>query len=141
MYQNSLFQKDIHFIKGLSDEFINSAYSGANCLLFPSLDEGFGWPIAEAMACGCPVITTDSAPMTEVVGKADFFLIPKRPFDTLFVHDWAFDASKQLSKIIQLSIEERKVCLNIGFDNIKRFDTNSSLDKMEQCYQLILDKK
>jgi glycosyltransferase involved in cell wall biosynthesis len=138
VYQNCTFRKDIHFITGLSDAFINEAYSGASCLLFPSLDEGFGWPIAEAMACGCPVITTDAAPMTEVIGEADFFLIPKRPFDELLVPDWAFNASKQISKIVQLSDEQKKVCLEAGFESIKRFDANLSLGTIEKVYQYIL---
>jgi glycosyltransferase involved in cell wall biosynthesis len=138
VYKNSAFKKDVHFITGLSDSFINEAYSGASCLLFPSLDEGFGWPIAEAMACGCPVITTDAAPMTEVIGEADFFLIPKRPFDELLVPDWALDASQQISKIVQLSDEQKKVCLEAGFESIKRFDANLSLGTIEKVYQSIL---
>jgi glycosyltransferase involved in cell wall biosynthesis len=141
VYKNSAFKKDIHFITGLPDAFINEAYSGASCLLFPSLDEGFGWPIAEAMACGCPVITTDAAPMTEVTGEADFFLIPKRPFDELLVPDWALDASQQISKIVQLSDEQKKVCLDAGFENIKRFDTKRSLDTIEKIYLSILAVK
>jgi glycosyltransferase involved in cell wall biosynthesis len=141
VYQNSAFKKDIHFIIGLPDAFINEAYSGASCLLFPSLDEGFGWPIAEAMACGCLVITTEEAPMTEVTGNADFFLIPKRPFDELLVRDWAFNASQQISKIVQLSDEQKKVCLDAGFESIKRFDTNLSLNKIEKIYQSILAVK
>jgi glycosyltransferase involved in cell wall biosynthesis len=141
LYQNSAFKKDIHFITGLPDAFINEAYSGASCLLFPSLDEGFGWPIAEAMACGCPVITTDAAPMTEVVGDADFFLIPRRPFDDLLVQDWAVDASQQISKIVQLSDEQKIVCLDAGFESIKRFDANLSLDNIEKVYQSILPIK
>jgi glycosyltransferase involved in cell wall biosynthesis len=39
-------------------------------LLFPSSAEGFGWPIAEAQACGCPVLCVDRAPMNEVAGPA-----------------------------------------------------------------------
>lgn len=138
VHQNSLFKNDIHFITELPDAFINEAYSGASCLLFPSLDEGFGWPIAEAMACGCPVITTDAAPMTEVIGDADFFLIPKRPFDEFLVKDWAMHASQQISKIVQLSDEQKKVCLDAGFESIKRFDTNFSLNTIEKVYQSIL---
>jgi glycosyltransferase involved in cell wall biosynthesis len=139
-YQKSIFKGDIHFITGLSDDCINAAYSGASCLLFPSLEEGFGWPIAEAIACGCPVITTNEAPMTEVIGKANFFLIPRRPFDELLVQDWSFEASKQISKIILLSDEEKKVYVDAGLETVKRFDTNLSLDQIEKVYHLILEK-
>ena len=39
-------------------------------LVYPSLKEGFGWPIIEAQACGCFVITTDRAPMNRLAGSA-----------------------------------------------------------------------
>jgi glycosyltransferase involved in cell wall biosynthesis len=42
-------------------------------LLFPSTFEGFGWPIAEAHACGCPVLCTEREPMIEVAGTAGLF--------------------------------------------------------------------
>ncbi|MBA4058378.1 MAG: mannosyl transferase, partial [Marivirga sp.] len=85
---NSEFKSDIFWLGGIEDEFVKLAYSGASVFLFPSLGEGFGWPIAEAMASGCPVITTDEAPMTEVAGKAGF-LIPRRPNTMEGVQDWA----------------------------------------------------
>lgn len=54
----------------LSDEELATAYSGAEALVYPSLYEGFGMPPAEAMACGCPVITTKHGSLEEVVGDA-----------------------------------------------------------------------
>jgi glycosyltransferase involved in cell wall biosynthesis len=49
---------------------LEALYNCATALLFPSTCEGFGWPIAEAHACGCPVICTEREPMTEVAGSA-----------------------------------------------------------------------
>jgi glycosyltransferase involved in cell wall biosynthesis len=49
---------------------LEALYNRATALLFPSRFEGFGWPIAEAQACGCPVICSDRAPMPEVAGDA-----------------------------------------------------------------------
>jgi glycosyltransferase involved in cell wall biosynthesis len=72
LQQKSVFKNDIYFITDLSDEHINSAYSGLNCLLFPSLYEGFV-NNCEAMASQCPVITTNKAPMNEVGGKAALY--------------------------------------------------------------------
>jgi glycosyltransferase involved in cell wall biosynthesis len=54
----------------LSDDDLARAYSGAEALVYPSLYEGFGMPPVEAMACGCPVITTDHGSLREVVGDA-----------------------------------------------------------------------
>src|SRR6185437_13088426 len=61
----------------LSDVELRALYTGALALLFPSLEEGFGWPILEAQACGCPVITSDRSPMMDIAGNAAIFIDPK----------------------------------------------------------------
>jgi glycosyltransferase involved in cell wall biosynthesis len=53
-----------------TNELLEALYNCATAMLFPSTFEGFGWPIAEAHACGCPVICTAREPMTEVAGDA-----------------------------------------------------------------------
>lgn len=72
LYNHSPFKESIFFLTGIDDETLRLAYAAATVLLFPSFAEGFGWPVAEAMASGCPVITTDEAPMTEVAGGCSF---------------------------------------------------------------------
>jgi glycosyltransferase involved in cell wall biosynthesis len=51
-------------------------YSAATCFLFPSLYEGFGMPVLEAMACGTPVLTSNSSALPEVVGDAGLLVDP-----------------------------------------------------------------
>ncbi len=58
----------------LSDEELRLAYGGAIALVYPSSYEGFGMPIAEAMACGCPVITCPNASIPEVAGEAALYI-------------------------------------------------------------------
>jgi len=53
----------------LSDEQLVAAFQYANALIFPSVSEGFGYPPAEAMAAGCPVIASDSAAHNEIIPK------------------------------------------------------------------------
>ena len=62
------------YMLNLSDEELQDAYSGAIALVYPSLYEGFGMPIIEAMACGCPVITSPSGSIPEVAGDAALFV-------------------------------------------------------------------
>ncbi|MBG1258601.1 FkbM family methyltransferase [Nostoc commune] len=58
----------------LSDEELATAYSGAVALVYPSKYEGFGMPVIEAMACGCPVITCPNASIPEVAGDAAIYV-------------------------------------------------------------------
>ncbi|HEX2770020.1 MAG TPA: glycosyltransferase family 1 protein [Geobacteraceae bacterium] len=59
------------------DEALPFLYGHAQALVFPSLYEGFGLPIVEAMACGCPVITSSVSSMPEVAGDAALLVDPK----------------------------------------------------------------
>ncbi|GAX41100.1 group 1 glycosyl transferase [Tolypothrix sp. NIES-4075] len=63
----------VHILQ-LSDEELAIAYSGAVALIYPSKYEGFGLPVLEAIACGCPVITCPNASIPEVAGKAALYV-------------------------------------------------------------------
>ncbi|MDB5110820.1 MAG: mannosyl transferase [Mucilaginibacter sp.] len=136
-HSQSPFKYDIHFLVEKSDEFINKAYAGASVFLFPSLAEGFGWPIAEAMMCGCPVITTNEAPMTEVGGNAGFF-IPRRPNNNINVQNWANGAAELVNDIIGFSWQKRQKVVDLGITNAKRFNAINALDHIESIYINIL---
>jgi glycosyltransferase involved in cell wall biosynthesis len=136
LHQKSLFKEDIHFITNLSDEHINNAYSGAICLLFPSLDEGFGWPIIEAMASGCLVITTNEAPMTEVGGTAAYFL-NRRPSEEVNSKQWAKNSALILNKVIKLNPIELQNSITLSIKNSKRFNTENVLNQIETIYKEI----
>ncbi|MBB4123304.1 glycosyltransferase family 4 protein [Martelella radicis] len=63
----------------LTDDELACAYSGARALVYPSLYEGFGLPVVEAMSCGCPVITTPHGSLKEVAGDAAVLISGKDP--------------------------------------------------------------
>lgn len=60
----------------VSDEELIALYQMAACLVFPSLYEGFGLPVLEAMAAGCPVITSTTSSLPEVAGDAGLLVDP-----------------------------------------------------------------
>ncbi|WP_077000123.1 glycosyltransferase family 1 protein [Variovorax sp. KK3] len=63
-------------VMGVTHAELRALYASATALLFPSLQEGFGWPVIEAQACGCPVITSDVAPMNEIGGEGAVYADP-----------------------------------------------------------------
>ena len=71
--QNMAFGTQVHALT-LSDDDLKHAYSGAVAMVYPSKYEGFGLPIVEAMACGCPVITSSNASIPEVAGEAALYI-------------------------------------------------------------------
>lgn len=130
---NSLYKNDIYFLNDIDDDGLKLAYQGASLLLFPSLAEGFGWPIAEAMASGCPVLTTNQAPMTEVAGNAGF-LIPRMPSDPALITNWGIAAAQVIDSVLSLDSEERNKIVSAGIKNSLRFNTEDALDKIESIY-------
>ena len=80
----------LHLVKDLdvlmfrvNDSEMNAIYSGALALVYPSMYEGFGLPVIEAMACGCPVITCRGGSIPEVAGNDVIYVAPDNPSETL----------------------------------------------------------
>jgi glycosyltransferase involved in cell wall biosynthesis len=71
-------------------------YSGAEVFVLPSLYEGFGFPVLEAMACACPVITSNTSSLPEVVGRAGIMVDPHNT-DNLAQAIWEVLTDNKLS--------------------------------------------
>lgn len=69
----------VRLVSTISERALLSLYANAKALLHPSFCEGFGNPVAEAMACGCPVVTSDRSAMPEVAGGAALLADPRDP--------------------------------------------------------------
>jgi len=132
------FAKDIYFVSKISDRLLHFVYQGAITLLFPSLEEGFGWPIAEAMASGCPVITTDREPMNEVGGKSCSYLPPYENENGAV--KWAIKCAAILNETIELSSEDRAKLITSGIENAKRFNTENSMWTIESIYSKVMSE-
>ncbi len=107
----------------LANEELLALYCNAEALLFPSLEEGFGWPILEAQACGCPVITTGRPPMSEVAGDAAIFIDPA-------------DVTGAAEKIAT-GLQRREDLRAAGLRNLARFDEMAIADQYCALYEKI----
>jgi glycosyltransferase involved in cell wall biosynthesis len=74
MIEKSGFKNSIHLLSNINDIELVLLYNGATAMVFPSSYEGFGLPILEAMACGCPVVTCTNSSLKEVGGDAAIYL-------------------------------------------------------------------
>jgi len=70
-------QKHVHFLGSVASSDLVMLYNGALALVYPSIYEGFGLPILEAMACGTPVITSNVSSLPEVAGEAALSVDPQ----------------------------------------------------------------
>ncbi|MGB8353824.1 MAG: glycosyltransferase family 1 protein [Chthoniobacteraceae bacterium] len=122
----------------VDNETLRALYSAAELVLFPSLEEGFGWPIVEAQACGCRVVTTQKAPMTEAGGDAAFYL-PGREFGC-GISEWAEGAAKVVAGALAQADAERAEMIAKGLENAKRFGAAAMAQRYLAIYRELLYK-
>jgi glycosyltransferase involved in cell wall biosynthesis len=100
----------VFLIGSVSDDELVCFYSVADLYLYPSLYEGFGLPILEAQACGCPVLTSNKTSCPEVAGAG-----------AMIVDPYNID---EISAAVERVIMDRKLredLINKGYENIQRF--------------------
>jgi glycosyltransferase involved in cell wall biosynthesis len=124
------------YFQNLDNHSLQAAYSLARAFIFPSLAEGFGWPLVEAQACGCPVITTDEAPMNEVAGDSASFLPPMTP--DVDIEAWATKGAAVLRQLLSRGTAERMQYAARGRAWAARFDSGSAIAGYLAIYEKIL---
>lgn len=107
----------IYSVEKPSHEMLCALYSLAHALVFPSLSEGFGWPVIEAQACGTPVIASDFEPLPEVSGGAAIHADPRNVS--------AFAAA--LKSLENVSVRESLI--TPGQKNAERFHLATMIDQ------------
>jgi len=88
----------------LSDEEVSAFYRQTACFVYPSIYEGFGMPVLEAMACGAPVITTNSSSLSEVAGDAAVLVSPDSPNEIEAALRKVLDDSEHRNSLVNKSI-------------------------------------
>jgi glycosyltransferase involved in cell wall biosynthesis len=114
-------------VKPLSQEELAKLYSAALAFVFPSIRETFGMPILEAMACGCPVITSNVTACPEVAGDAALLVDPRSGSDLAgAMRHLAEDAS------LRANLRQR------GLDRAKRFTWQWSAEQHLKVFEDVL---
>ncbi len=136
--EHSLTQR-VLFLSGISSESLEALYSRALALLFPSITEGFGWPIIEAAACGCPVITTDNAPMSEIAADSEL-LIPSMPDqESKEYKEWLNDGVSKINLVQSWDKPERQGHAEMSIAHAEKFKPGKATDQYWEIYQSILN--
>lgn len=102
-------EEQVKFLGYVPEKDLPVLYSGAAALTFPSLFEGFGLPILEAQACGCPVLTSNVSSMPEVGGEGAVYVDPYSVDDIVKGMKQMENGQLRMDKVKQ------------GFENVKRF--------------------
>ena len=108
-------------VKDPDDGTVRALYTGAAMLLFPSLYEGFGWPIVEAQSCGCLVVTSNREPMREVAGGAAILVDPEQ--------------AEEAAAEIAAKWPRREALRAAGLVNVRRFGRQEIMGAYEMFFK------
>jgi glycosyltransferase involved in cell wall biosynthesis len=119
-----LSQKDIIYTGFLTDEELVVLYKNAQVFVFPSFSEGFGIPMLEAMACGCPVVSSDKTSLPEIGADAAVYFDPNNLSD--------------MSEKITKALNDQKLRKDLIAKGEKRFKEYSWKKMAEQTQEIYL---
>lgn len=122
-------EKAIHFVGQVSNKDLITFYSAADIFVFPSLYEGFGLPILEAMACGTPVVASNAASLPEVAGEAGLLVDPNAP-ECLAETVARLLTDQELSR----TLRQR------GLERVRHFTWEHTAEKVWVVYKSLMEK-
>ena len=118
---------DVIFTGGVSEEDLSVLYNGAEVLAYPAFAEGFGLPVLEAMACGTPVVTSNTTSLPEIAGDAALLVNPYS----------AREIGECLERVLRDS-ELRRELSRKGLQRAKKFRWREASQKTIQLYREVL---
>ena len=116
----------VKFLNYISEEDLPPLYSGASLFAFPSLYEGFGLPVLEAMACGTAVLTSKVSSLPEVGGKAAFFVDP-----------YNLDEIKKGMYQIITDNNLRKTLISKGVEQVRKFSWEKAAKETLKVFEKV----
>ena len=116
--------RHVIFAGRILDRELVTLYQSARALVFPSLYEGFGLPLLEAMACGCPVIASDRSSIPEVVGNAALLFNPEN-----------IDQLIELILRVLFSEDTRSEFKQLGIEQAARFTWETTASQTLDLYR------
>lgn len=114
-------------VEKISHEELQALYSRASALVFPSLQEGFGWPVIEAQACGCPVFASNLAPMNEIGSGAAEYVDPHDPV--------------AMASSIARSVPRREAMRRDGLANAAHYSAPQMASNYVAAYRRVIDAR
>jgi glycosyltransferase involved in cell wall biosynthesis len=120
-------QRKVKLLEYVTSNDLKYLYTGAYCFVFPSLYEGFGLPPLEAMAFGCPVITSNVSSLPEVCGEAALYV---NPYDTS-------DIQKNIEKLIN-NPQLCKDLSSLGKKQAQTFSMDNYMRRLFKVYTSVL---
>ncbi len=130
--ENDAFLKDrfVHTLEGISEDDLVQLYSSAVAFVFPSVAEGFGLPVIEAMQCGCPVITSSTSCLPEIAGNAAILVDPH-----------SIDEISSAMKAMTVPDGIRSRLISRGFDQAELFSWKMTAKRTMGVYWNVLRDK
>ena len=119
---------EVFFLSRIKDDELAVIYQMAEVLVYPSFFEGFGLPVAEAQACGCPVITSFTSSLPEAGGDAALYVNPEKPEEI----------GETLSRVLNQS-ELRELMITKGITNAQRYTPVNFARQLKQLYNTLLN--
>lgn len=118
----------VHLLGYVDDQDLPALYSASRMLLMPSLYEGFGLPVLEAMACGAPVITSKTSSLPEVAGDAAILIEPTNPAEI-----------RDAMLAVETNATLREQMVQKGYRQAKSFTWRRNASQLLSVYQSLLE--
>lgn len=120
-------KEKVIFTDFIPDKDLPILYSGASIFIFPSLYEGFGYPVLEAMACGTPVVCSSTTSLPEVVGDSGILVNPEKP-ENFAAAIKSLISDKSLSEKLRLK----------GLQHAKKFSLENTAKKLLDAIESVV---